>query len=216
MCGIRRMQAFPGSQRCLPALKPHRFGRRLVRFVPEGHWRCGRHSAVAGVTSQDTALRFQSRARQCDAGSKHFWSSENSDAPWGLSGTQVEGAAGYDGCMQVKSKLRLRVGAIRIRRVLLIAVSAAALIWFFPGHVGMSQPLGMLTLSLILAVGIVFLLRKPSPRCPRCAHRMALRRGVKACPTCNVSLDAEVEREWSLPPTIQSPWVMRSGTLRTE
>lgn len=85
----------------------------------------------------------------------------------------MEGAAGYDACMQVKSKVRLRVAAIRIRRVLLVAVSGAALVWFLPGHVGMSQPLGMLTMSLILAVGIVVLLRKPSPRCPRCAHRMA-------------------------------------------
>jgi hypothetical protein len=117
--------------------------------------------------------------------------------------------------MLVRNKLRLRVGAARVRRGLLMGSLAAALAWCFPGHLSTAQPVAMIAVSLVLVLGLwLTFLRKPSPRCPRCAHRVTLRRGLKACPTCNVSLDAEVQPEWSRIPGTQSPWITRPGTLR--
>lgn len=118
--------------------------------------------------------------------------------------------------MLVKNTLRFQVGAIHVRRVLLLAFVAATLIWFVNGYLSKAQPVGLVgTLLALIAVTLTaILLRKPTPRCPRCAHRLTLGRGVESCPTCDISFNAKVQRDWRGLPTTQSPWVTRPETLR--
>jgi hypothetical protein len=119
--------------------------------------------------------------------------------------------------MRVRSHLRLQLGIIRGRRFLLMAAVAVAFVWIFPEHSpNMVKRLLMfaaVVLSLWL-VATVLGLPKPSPRCPRCAHKVSLRRRVTSCPTCNVTFDARVKRDWRHVPTPQSPWITRPQSLR--
>lgn len=123
--------------------------------------------------------------------------------------------------MRVRNHLRLQLGLIRSRRILLMAAVAAALVWILPEHSPSEVKRLLMFAAVLLCLGFLgtlvatlFGVTKPRPRCPRCAHKLTLQRGVTSCSTCNVSFDARVQRDWRRVPTTQSPWVTRPHSLR--
>lgn len=117
--------------------------------------------------------------------------------------------------------LQLQMGIACHLRWLLMVVLAAALVWMYPEHaVSMFQRLWMFAAVLLylwlLGALLGTLLGAPMarPRCPRCAGKLALRPGVTSCPSCNVSFDAMVQRDWPCTSTTRSPWLTRSLSLR--
>lgn len=124
--------------------------------------------------------------------------------------------------MRVRKHLRLQLGLIRGRRLLLMGAAAAVLVGIAPEHprdmVERVWLFAAVLLSLwLLRVLVATLLGvpKPSPRCPHCAHKLILARGMTSCPTCQVSFDAKVQREWRRIHKTQSPWITRPESLRT-
>ena len=123
--------------------------------------------------------------------------------------------------MRVGRHLNLRMALLRGRRLLLLAGVSAAFVWTYPSHsLSPEDRLGMLAPAL-LGVWLVARLAaallgipKPRPRCPHCAHKIMLTRGMRSCPTCNVSFSEKVRRKWGRTSPVQSPWITRPHTLR--
>ncbi len=123
--------------------------------------------------------------------------------------------------MRVGRHLNLRMLVLRGRRVLLMAGVAAALVWSYPDHsLRPEDRLGMFAGALLYVWLIAKLaatilgIPKPRPRCPRCAHKIVLARGMQSCPTCNVSFREKVRRKWRKTSPAKSPWITRPHTLR--
>jgi hypothetical protein len=123
----------------------------------------------------------------------------------------------YDRAMSVREHLQLQLGVACHLRWLLMAIFAAVLVWFYPEHsVSMFKRLWMFAAVLLYLwlLGAVAgtLLGAPMARCPRCASKLTLRPGVTSCPSCYVSFDARIQRDWSYTPT-RSTWLARSLSL---
>jgi hypothetical protein len=119
--------------------------------------------------------------------------------------------------MSVREHLQLQLGVACHLRWLLMAIFAAVLVWFYPEHsVSMFKRLWMFAAVLLYLwlLGAVAgtLLGAPMARCPRCASKLTLRPGVTSCPSCYVSFDARIQRDWSYTPT-RSTWLARSLSL---
>ena len=125
----------------------------------------------------------------------------------------------YAEAMSVREHLQRQLDvACRVRWFLMI-VLAAVLVWLYPEHsVSMFKRLWMFAAVLLylwlLAALAGTLLGAPMarPRCPRCASKLTLRPGVTFCPSCYVSFDARIQRDWSYTPT-RSTWLARSLSL---
>ena len=135
----------------------------------------------------------------------------------GQEAAQCRGA--YDRAMSVREHLELQLGIERHLRWLLMAIFAAVLVWLYPEHsVSMFKRLWMFAAVLLylwlLGALAGALLGAPMarPRCPRCASKLTLRPGVTFCPSCYVSFDARIQRDWSYTPT-RSTWLARSLSL---
>jgi hypothetical protein len=123
----------------------------------------------------------------------------------------------YDRAMSVREHLQLQLGVACHLRWLLMAIFAAVLVWLYPEHsVSMFKRLWMFAAVLLYLwlLGAVAgtLLGAPMVRCPRCASKLTLRPGVTSCPSCYVSFDARIQRDWSYTPT-RSTWLARSLSL---
>jgi len=123
----------------------------------------------------------------------------------------------YDRAMSVREHLQLQLGVACHLRWLLMAIFAAVLVWFYPEHsVSMFKRFWMFAAVLLYLwlLGAVAgtLLGAPMARCPRCASKLTLRPGVTSCPSCYVSFDARIQRDWSYTPT-RSTWLARSLSL---
>jgi hypothetical protein len=123
--------------------------------------------------------------------------------------------------MRVGTHLRLRSGFLRGVRLLLLAAAAAALASAVPtdsltleNRIGMAAATLLCLWLLARMAGVLLGIPKPRPRCPRCAHKVVLQRGVKSCPTCNVSFKEKVRRQWRNTAPVESPWITRPHTLR--
>jgi hypothetical protein len=127
----------------------------------------------------------------------------------------------YDPAMSVREHLELQLGVACHLRWLLMAIFAAVLVWLYPEHsVSMFKRLWMFAAVLLyiwlLAALAGTLLGAPMarPRCPRCASKVTLRPGVTSCPSCHVSFDAKIQRDWSYTAPSRSTWLARSLSLR--
>ncbi len=119
--------------------------------------------------------------------------------------------------MSVREHLELQLGVACHLRWLLMAIFAAVLVWLYPEHsVSMFKRLWMFAAVLfylwLLGAVAGTLLGAPMARCPRCASKLTLRPGVTSCPSCYVSFDARIQRDWSYTPT-RSTWLARSLSL---
>ena len=73
--------------------------------------------------------------------------------------------------MLVGNTLRVRAGAIHLRRGLLIALLAAALIWFLDGYVSMAPSGRMFAVLVVLVAGALTAMLLAIPvRAVRVAH----------------------------------------------
>jgi hypothetical protein len=123
--------------------------------------------------------------------------------------------------MSVREHLELQLGVACHLRWLLMAIFAAVLVWLYPEHsVSLFKRLWMFAAVLLylwlLGALAGTLLGAPMarPRCPRCASKLILRPGVTSCPSCHVSFDAKIQRDWSYTAPIRSTWLARSLSLR--
>jgi hypothetical protein len=105
--------------------------------------------------------------------------------------------------MSVRENLQLQLGVASQLRWFLIIALAAALIFFYPEHSATAfQHLwdfaAFLLYLWLLGTLLGTLLGAPMarPKCPRCATKFALRPGVTSCPSCALSFDATVQRNW--------------------
>jgi hypothetical protein len=123
--------------------------------------------------------------------------------------------------MRVGTQLKLRSGLLRGVRLLLLAAVAAALAAALPpDSASLENRLALFATALLCLwllarlVSVVLGVPKPRARCPRCAHKVLLQRGMRSCPTCNVSFREKVRRAWRNTAPVQSPWITRPHTLR--
>jgi hypothetical protein len=123
--------------------------------------------------------------------------------------------------MSVREHLELQLGVACHLRWLLMGVFAAVLVWLYPEHsVSVFKRLWMFAAVLLylwlLGALAGTLLGAPMarPRCPRCAGKLTLRPGVTSCPSCHVSFDAKIQRDWSYTAAARSTWLARSLSLR--
>jgi hypothetical protein len=127
----------------------------------------------------------------------------------------------YDRLMSVKEHLELQLGVACHLRWILMAVFAAVLVWLYPEHsLSMLKRLWMFAAVLLylwlLGALVGTLLGAPMarPRCPRCASKLTLGPSVTSCPSCNVSFDAKIQRDWPYTSPSRSTWLTRSLSLR--
>ena len=123
----------------------------------------------------------------------------------------------YARAMSVREHLELQLGVACHLRWLLMVIFAGVLVWLYPEHsVSMFKRLWMFAAVLfylwLLGAVAGTLLGAPMARCPRCASKLTLRPGVTSCPSCYVSFDARIQRDWSYTPT-RSTWLARSLSL---
>ena len=118
--------------------------------------------------------------------------------------------------MKVREHLQLQLVLARQVRWLVMVALAAALVWLYPDHSpGTLRRLWMFAAVLLYLwllgalVGALLNVPMARPRCPRCANRLTLGATTTSCPSCNVSLDARVRRDWPY------PWLPHSWSLRT-
>jgi hypothetical protein len=123
--------------------------------------------------------------------------------------------------MNVREHLELQLGVACHLRWLLMGVMAAVLVWLYPEHsVSLFKRLWMFAAVLLylwlLGALLGTLLGAPMarPRCPRCASKLALRPRLTSCPSCKVSFDAEVQRDWPFTSTTRSTRLTRSLSAR--
>jgi len=123
--------------------------------------------------------------------------------------------------MSVREHLELQLGVACHLRWLLMGVFAAVLVWLYPEHsVSVFKRLWMFAAVLLylwlLGALAGTLLGAPMarPRCPRCAGKLTLRPGLTSCPSCHVSFDAKLQRDWSYAATTRSAWLARSLSVR--
>jgi hypothetical protein len=123
--------------------------------------------------------------------------------------------------MSVREHLQFQLDVACHLRWLLMFVLAAALVWAYPEHsLSVFKRLWMFAAILLylwlLGALVGTLLGAPMarPRCPRCASRLTFGPRVTSCPSCNVSFDARVRRDWPHTSTSRSLWLTRSLNLR--
>ena len=109
----------------------------------------------------------------------------------------------YHQAMSVREHLLLQLTVARRLRWLLMGVLAAVLVWLYPEHsLSVFKRLWMFGAFLLYfwflgaVVGTLLGVPMARPRCPRCASKLILGRGVTSCATCNVCFDAEIQRGW--------------------
>ena len=131
-------------------------------------------------------------------------------------------AGGKISPMRVGRQLKFRSGLMRGCRGILILCIAGALAWWYPLQVPTLEARVAIFGAAVLYVWLIARLAavalgvpRPRPRCPRCAHKVALESGMNACPTCKVSFADQVRRDWRNVSPAQSPWLTRPHTLRT-
>ena len=127
----------------------------------------------------------------------------------------------YDRNMSVRLHLQLQLQVANRIRWLLMIVLAAVLVCLYPEHsLNVFKRLWMFGAFLLYfwflgtVAGTLLDVPLARPRCPRCATRLALRPRVASCPSCGISFDAKVQRNWhyrSIPRTL---WPIHSQTLR--
>ena len=123
--------------------------------------------------------------------------------------------------MSVRKHLQLQLHvAGRLRRLLMI-VLAAALVCLYPEHShSVFKRLWMFGAFLLYfwflgaVVGTLLDIPLARPRCPRCATKLTLRPQVTSCPSCGVSFDAKVQRNWVYSSIARTIWSTHSPSFR--
>lgn len=134
-----------------------------------------------------------------------------------------EGARVYDQDMSVRQHLQQQLQVANRIRWLLMIVLAAVLVCLYPEHsLSVFKRLWMFGAFMLyfwfLGAVLGTLLDVPlaRPRCPRCASKWALGPRVTSCPSCEISLDAKVLRNWPCTSITRTLWPIRSPGLHRE
>lgn len=119
--------------------------------------------------------------------------------------------------MSVRQHLQRQLKVAGRLRWLLMIVLAAGLVCLYPEHsLSLFNRLWMFGAFLLyfwfLAAVVGTLLDSPiaRPRCPRCASKLTAALQVSSCPSCGVSFDAQVQRNWPCTSITRAIWATHS------
>ena len=123
--------------------------------------------------------------------------------------------------MSVRQHLQLQLQVANRIRWLLMSVLAAVLVCLYPEHsLSVMKRLWMFGAFLLyfwfLGAVIGTLLDVPlaRPRCPRCASKLALGPRATSCPSCGISFDANLQRNWPYTSITRTLWPIHSPSVR--
>ena len=123
--------------------------------------------------------------------------------------------------MSVRQHLQLQLCVANRIRWLLMIVLAAVLVCLYPEHsLSVFKRLWMFGAFLLYfwflgaVAGTLVDVPLARPRCPRCAGKLALGAQVTSCPSCGISFDAVVQRNWPYTSIIRTLWPIRSHSAR--
>jgi hypothetical protein len=132
----------------------------------------------------------------------------------------------YDRYMSVSQHLQLQLQVANRIRWLLMVVLAAVLVCLYPEHsLTVFKRLWMFGAFLLYfwflgaVAGTLLDIPLARPRCPRCASKLALGPRGTSCPSCGISFDAQVQRNWPCTSIRRTLWPIhlpsfRKGSLR--
>ena len=113
--------------------------------------------------------------------------------------------------MSVRQHLLLQLQVANRIRWLLMIVLAAVLVCLYPEHsLSVFKRLWMFGAFLLYfwflgaVVGMLLDVPLARPRCPRCAAALGQR--VASCPSCGISFDAMVQRNWPYTSITRTLW----------
>jgi hypothetical protein len=123
--------------------------------------------------------------------------------------------------MSVRQHLQLQLQMANRIRWLLMIVLAAVLVCLYPEYsLSVFKRLWMFGAFLLYfwflgaVVGTLLDVPLARPRCPRCASKLALGQRVSSCPSCGISFDAKVQRNWPYTSITRTLWPIHSQTPR--
>jgi hypothetical protein len=119
----------------------------------------------------------------------------------------------YDRYMSVRQHLQLQLQLANRIRWLLMIVLAAVLVCLYPEHsLSVFKRLWMFGAFVLYfwflgaVAGTLLDIPLASPRCPRCAGKLALGQRVPSCPSCGINFDAKVQRNWPYTSITRTLW----------
>src|SRR5215831_5598958 len=128
----------------------------------------------------------------------------------------------YDLDMSVRQHLLLQLQVANRIRWLLMIVLAAVLVCLYPEHsLSVFKRLWMFGAFLLYfwflgaVAGTLLDVPLARPRCPRCASKLAIgSRATSCCPSCGISFDATVQRNWRYTSITRMLWPIHSPSFR--
>jgi hypothetical protein len=123
--------------------------------------------------------------------------------------------------MSVRQHLQLQLQVANRVRWLLMIVLAAVLVGLYPEHsLSVFKRLWMFGAFLLYfwflgaVAGTLLDVPLAQPRCPCCANRLGLWPRVNSCPSCGISFDAKVQRNWPCTSIARTLWPIHSPSFR--
>ena len=123
--------------------------------------------------------------------------------------------------MSVRQHLQRQLQVANRIRWLLMIVLAAVLVCLYPEHsLSVFKRLWMFGAFLLYfwflgaVVGTLLDVPLARPRCPCCAGKLSLGPRVSSFPSCGISLDAKVQRNWPNTSITRTLWPIHSPSPR--